>query len=73
VSWIVCLFVDDSVFVPFWKVEDAEKYLRIMKGRSLAPYVAVYETLIAARMQKGNNDRALQLRNEMDSLELQYS
>ncbi|CAL5207879.1 unnamed protein product [Lathyrus oleraceus] len=55
----------------FGKVEDAEKYLRIMKGRSLVPNVTIYETLIAGHLQKGNHDRALQLRDEMASLKLQ--
>lgn len=57
----------------FGKLEDSEKYLRIMKGRSLVPNVNIYETLIACHVQKGNNDRALQLRNEMASLESQHS
>ncbi|CAK8535520.1 unnamed protein product [Lathyrus sativus] len=56
----------------FGKVEDAEKYLRIMKGRSLIPNVTIYETLLAGHLQKGNHDRALQLRNEMASLKLQH-
>ncbi|XP_058724132.1 pentatricopeptide repeat-containing protein At1g66345, mitochondrial [Vicia villosa] len=56
----------------FGKVEDAEKYLRIMKGRSLVPNVTIYETLIAGHLQKGNHDRALQLRKEMASLGLQH-
>ncbi|PNX97825.1 pentatricopeptide repeat-containing protein mitochondrial-like, partial [Trifolium pratense] len=59
-------------FCRLGKLEDAEKYLRIMKGRSLVPNVTIYDTLIAAHMQKGNRDRALQLRNEMASLELQH-
>jgi pentatricopeptide repeat protein len=59
-------------FCRLGKLEDAEKYLRIMKGRSLVPNVTIYETLIAAHVQKGNGDRALQLRNEMASLELRH-
>ncbi|GAU44488.1 hypothetical protein TSUD_12990 [Trifolium subterraneum] len=59
-------------FCRLGKLDDAEKYLRIMKGRSLVPNVTIYETLITAHMQKGNGDRALQLRNEMASLELQH-
>jgi pentatricopeptide repeat protein len=59
-------------FCRLGKLEDAEKYLRIMKGRSLVPNVTIYETLIAAHMKKGNGDRALQLRNEMASLELRH-
>ncbi|KEH40870.1 PPR superfamily protein [Medicago truncatula] len=54
-------------------VDDAEIYLRIMKGRLLAPNVSIYETLITGHAQKGNNDSALQLRIEMASLELQHS
>ena len=60
-------------FCRLGKIDDAEKYLRIMKGRSLAPNVSLYETLIAGHMQKGNDERALQLRNEMASLDLQCS
>jgi len=60
-------------FCRLGKIDDAEKYLRIMKGRSLVPNVSVYETLIAGHMQKGSDERALQLRNEMASLELQCS
>jgi len=60
-------------FCRLGKVDDAEKYLRIMKGQSLATNVSIYETLIAGHMQKGNDERALQLRNEMASLELQCS
>lgn len=55
------------------KVDDVEKCLRIMKGRSLAPNVGIYETLITCHVQKGNSVRAFQLRNEMASLELQRS
>ncbi|KAJ1440399.1 Tetratricopeptide-like helical domain superfamily [Sesbania bispinosa] len=52
------------------KLEDAEKFLRIMKGRLLTPNVTIYKTLINGHVQKGNDARALQLRNEMASLEL---
>ncbi|KAJ1427634.1 Tetratricopeptide-like helical domain superfamily [Sesbania bispinosa] len=52
------------------KLEDAEKFLRIMKGRLLTPNVTIYKTLTNGHVQKGNDARALQLRNEMASLEL---
>ncbi|XP_061355204.1 pentatricopeptide repeat-containing protein At1g66345, mitochondrial [Gastrolobium bilobum] len=52
------------------KLEDAEKYLSIMKGRLLTPSATIYRTLIAGHMRKGNSARALQLENEMASLEL---
>lgn len=52
------------------KLEDAEKYLRIMKGRLLTPNVDIYEALITSHVQKGNGVRALQLHDEMASLEL---
>jgi len=42
----------------------------MMKGRSLAPNVSIHEMLIAGHMQKGKDERDLQLRNEMASLEL---
>ncbi|MED6156519.1 hypothetical protein PIB30_014914 [Stylosanthes scabra] len=50
------------------KLEDADKYLRIMKGRSLTSSVTIYKTLIAGYKQKGYITRAIHLQNEMDSL-----
>ncbi|TKY69102.1 Pentatricopeptide repeat-containing protein mitochondrial [Spatholobus suberectus] len=52
------------------KVEDGERYLRIMKGRLVTPDMSVYEVLIDGYMKKGDSARALRLRNEMASLEL---
>ncbi|KAL1339535.1 hypothetical protein AAHE18_U044900 [Arachis hypogaea] len=50
------------------KLEDADKYLWIMKGQPLTPSVTIYKTLIAGYKQKGYSIRALHLQNEMDSL-----
>ena len=55
------------------KVEEAEKYLRIMKERSLAPTACIYETLIASHSKKGDRTRALHLQDEMFSQGLKPS
>ncbi|CAJ1932937.1 unnamed protein product [Sphenostylis stenocarpa] len=52
------------------KVEDAERYLSVMKQRLVALDVSVYEVLIDGYMKKGDSARALHLRDEMASLEL---
>lgn len=52
------------------KVEDAERYLRVMRERLVAVDVSVYEELIDGYIKKGNTARALHLREEMASLEL---
>jgi pentatricopeptide repeat protein len=49
------------------KLEEAEKYLRIMIGRSLNPREDVYEALIKVYFEKGDKRRALNLYNEMVS------
>ncbi|KAK7405774.1 hypothetical protein VNO78_07383 [Psophocarpus tetragonolobus] len=52
------------------KVEDAERYLGIMKGRMVSPDASVYEALIDGYMKKGGSARAAQLCGKMASLEL---
>ncbi|KDP33174.1 hypothetical protein JCGZ_13439 [Jatropha curcas] len=49
------------------KVEQAEKYLRIMKGHSLNPNEEIYEALITGHFKKGDKTSAVQLYNEMIS------
>ncbi|KAH7533807.1 hypothetical protein FEM48_Zijuj04G0170900 [Ziziphus jujuba var. spinosa] len=49
------------------KLEEAEKYLGIMKDHSLVPSECLYKTLIAGYIAKGNRERTLFLYNEMVS------
>ncbi|KAK7308427.1 hypothetical protein VNO77_42032 [Canavalia gladiata] len=55
------------------KVEDAEKYVSIMKGCFLTPDVTVYKALVAGYVKKGDSARALQFHNELASLGLALS
>ena len=55
------------------KLEKTEKYLRIMKDRSIAISTCVYETLISSYFEKGDELRASQLNNEMVSRGLKPS
>uniref|UniRef100_F6HIZ1 Pentatricopeptide repeat-containing protein n=1 Tax=Vitis vinifera TaxID=29760 RepID=F6HIZ1_VITVI len=55
------------------KLEKTEKYLRIMKDRSIAISTCVYETLISGYFEKGDELRASQLNNEMVSRGLKPS
>ncbi|KAG8368835.1 hypothetical protein BUALT_Bualt15G0088100 [Buddleja alternifolia] len=47
------------------RLEEAEKYLEIMKGRSFVPSESIYERLISINLEKGNKTRANQLYSEM--------
>ncbi|KAL0362975.1 UNVERIFIED_CONTAM: hypothetical protein Scaly_1252700 [Sesamum calycinum] len=47
------------------RLKEAEKYLEIMKARSLVPSPNVYERLIVGHLQKGSKTRAHQLHTEM--------
>ena len=47
------------------KLEEAEKYLKIMKDSSLTPSVPIYQTLTLFNLKKGNRAKALELYNEM--------
>lgn len=47
------------------KLKEAEKYLKVLKERELAPSACIYELLIACHLQKGDKTRALHLYNEM--------
>ncbi|KAL0399056.1 UNVERIFIED_CONTAM: Pentatricopeptide repeat-containing protein, mitochondrial [Sesamum radiatum] len=64
---------DENIFSSyFWlcfskcgRLKEAEKYLEIMKARSLVPSPNVYERLILGHLQKGSKTRAHQLHSEM--------
>ncbi|KAK2990758.1 hypothetical protein RJ640_003826 [Escallonia rubra] len=47
------------------RLEEAERYLRVMKDRSLSPSGSVYKTLIASYFEKGDKTRADQLYSEL--------
>ncbi|KAF6168980.1 hypothetical protein GIB67_038477 [Kingdonia uniflora] len=47
------------------KLKEAEKYLAIMKDRSVTPTSYVYQMLIDSHYKKGDTERALQLKEEM--------
>ncbi|KNA26109.1 hypothetical protein SOVF_000460 [Spinacia oleracea] len=47
------------------KLEEADKYLAIMKRRSLSLTVCIYKPLISAHLENGNKERAHHLYNEM--------
>ncbi|KAJ4826698.1 hypothetical protein Tsubulata_023385 [Turnera subulata] len=55
------------VLCKYGRVGEAEKYLRIMKERSLDPTEDVYEALISSNVEKGNTSRANHHYNEMVS------
>ena len=52
------------------KVEEAERYLRVMRERVVALDACVYEELIDGYIKKGDTARALYLQEELASLEL---
>ncbi|KAK3002722.1 hypothetical protein RJ639_018223 [Escallonia herrerae] len=47
------------------RLEEAERYLRVMKDQSLSPSGSVYKTLIASYFEKGDKTRADQLYSEL--------
>ncbi|KAK3018778.1 hypothetical protein RJ639_005241 [Escallonia herrerae] len=47
------------------RLEEADRYLRVMKDRSLSPSGSVYKTLIASYFEKGDKTRADQLYSEL--------